>query len=113
MRYQGTVVGELDMDFLHHGLPRTKRLAEWSPPPSAHPQSAICNPQSALADRLLAELGSYNVASKEWVIRQYDHEVQGGSTVKPLCGPGDGPSDAAVLRPRHSFKGRCRGWSSG
>jgi phosphoribosylformylglycinamidine synthase len=40
------------------------------------------------------------VASKEWVIRQYDHEVQGGSVVKPLLGPGRGPGDAAVLRPR-------------
>jgi phosphoribosylformylglycinamidine synthase len=40
------------------------------------------------------------VASKEWVIRQYDHEVQGGSVVKPLVGAAnDGPSDAAVLRP--------------
>jgi len=94
--YQGTVVGELEMDFLHNGLPRTPRRAEWSIP---NPQSPIPNPQSP-PDRLLAELGSYNTASKEWVIRQYDHEVQGGSVVKPLCGPGDGPADAAVLRPR-------------
>ena len=37
---------------------------------------------------------------KEWVIRQYDHEVQGGSVIKPLVGlANDGPSDAAVLRP--------------
>ena len=41
-----------------------------------------------------------NVASKEWIIRQYDHEVQGGSVVKPLVGvANDGPSDAAVVRP--------------
>ncbi len=46
-------------------------------------------------------MGSYNVASKHWVIRQYDHEVQGGSVVKPLVGPQcDGPGDAAVIRPR-------------
>ena len=45
-------------------------------------------------------LGSLNVCSKEWVIRQYDHEVQGGSVIKPLVGvANDGPSDAAVLRP--------------
>jgi phosphoribosylformylglycinamidine synthase len=45
-------------------------------------------------------LGSLNVCSKEWVIRQYDHEVQGGSVIKPLVGiQNDGPSDAAVLRP--------------
>lgn len=49
---------------------------------------------------LLKILGSLNVASKEWVIRQYDHEVQAGSVVKPLVGAvNDGPSDAAVLRP--------------
>ncbi len=52
-------------------------------------------------DALLEVLGSLNVASKQWVIRQYDHEVQGGSVVKPLVGPQcDGPSDAAVIRPR-------------
>jgi len=45
-------------------------------------------------------LGSLNVASKEWIIRQYDHEVQGGSVIKPLVGiNNDGPSDAAVVRP--------------
>ena len=44
--------------------------------------------------------GSLNVASKEWVIRQYDHEVQGGSVIKPLVGAdNDGPGDAAVVRP--------------
>ena len=51
-------------------------------------------------ESLLAVMGSLNVASKEWVIRQYDHEVQGGSVVKPLVGPQcDGPGDAAVIRP--------------
>jgi phosphoribosylformylglycinamidine synthase len=51
-------------------------------------------------ERLLAQLCDLNVASKEWVIRQYDHEVQGRSVIKPLVGPNFGPSDAAVLRPR-------------
>jgi phosphoribosylformylglycinamidine synthase len=41
-----------------------------------------------------------SVASKEWIIRQYDHEVQGGSVIKPLVGlREDGPSDAAVVAP--------------
>ena len=53
-----------------------------------------------MTQTLLAILGSPNVASKHWVIRQYDHEVQGGSVIKPLVGANnDGPSDAAVLRP--------------
>jgi len=50
---------------------------------------------------LLDILSSLNVASKHWMIRQCDHEVQGGSAVKPLVGVmDDGPSDAAVVRPR-------------
>jgi phosphoribosylformylglycinamidine synthase len=48
---------------------------------------------------LLALLASPNVCSKEWIVRQYDHEVLGGSVVKPLAGPHEGPSDAAVVMP--------------
>ena len=45
--------------------------------------------------------------SKHWIIRQYDHEVQGGTVIKPLIGPQQiGPSDAAVIRPKlDSIKG--------
>ena len=51
-------------------------------------------------DDLKNILSSLNVASKEWIIRQYDHEVQAGSVVKPLVGiHNDGPSDAAIVRP--------------
>jgi phosphoribosylformylglycinamidine synthase len=53
-----------------------------------------------LAEVLLKILGHYNVCSKEWIIRQYDHEVQGGSVLKPLVGvANDGPGDAAVVTP--------------
>jgi phosphoribosylformylglycinamidine synthase subunit PurSL len=67
-------------------------------------QTSVQSPQPlASADftpALLAILGSLNVCSKEWIIRQYDHEVQAGSVIKPLVGAAnDGPSDAAVLRP--------------
>src|SRR5205085_3466609 len=55
----------------------------------------------------LAALSHPNIASKHWIIRQYDHEVQGGSVIKPLLGPQQiGPSDASVIRPKlNSFKG--------
>jgi phosphoribosylformylglycinamidine synthase len=54
-----------------------------------------------LKGRLLRLLAHPNIASKHWIIRQYDHEVQGGSVIKPLTGPLQvGPSDAAVLRPK-------------
>ena len=108
VRFNDVTVGRLDMAFLHEGLPKVRRVAKWSPPPPRPPEPA--RKTRSAADRLLEELRSYNVASKEWVIRQYDHEVQGGSAVKPLSGPGDGPSDAAVLRPRlDSYRGIALG----
>jgi phosphoribosylformylglycinamidine (FGAM) synthase-like enzyme len=50
---------------------------------------------------LLAMLDRPNLCSREWITRQYDHEVQGTSIIKPLVGEAAPvPGDAAVLRPR-------------
>ena len=95
VRYHGAIVGEMDMRFLHEGLPRTSRKAAWTR--KEQPRTPSRDPLTS--ERLLDVLRSLNVASREWVIRQYDHEVQGRSVIKPLSGPGSGPSDAAVLRP--------------
>jgi phosphoribosylformylglycinamidine synthase len=98
LRYRATVVGELPMEFLHGGRPPVVREATYTPAPVV-PFSGPT--RDDYTPDLLAVLASPNVASKEWVIRQYDHEVQGGSVVKPLVGArGDGPSDAAVVRPK-------------
>lgn len=97
LKYGEHRVADLSMDFLHDGRPPVVREAVYVPPPVV-PLSIA--PRTDYTDALLKVLGSLNVASKEWVIRQYDHEVQGGSVVKPLVGlANDGPSDAAVLRP--------------
>jgi phosphoribosylformylglycinamidine synthase len=95
--YNGTEVADLDMKFLHNGRPPVVRQAVYE---AAKTQAMKLPAQLDFTDTLLKILGSPNVASKEWIIRQYDHEVQGGSVVKPLVGvERDGPSDAAVLRP--------------
>jgi phosphoribosylformylglycinamidine synthase II len=95
--YQDNLVCDLDMEFLHHGLPQSERKAVWQPP--QHPEPDFAEPPD-LAEDLKKILGSWNVCSKEWVIRQYDHEVQGGSILKPLAGiNNDGPGDAAIVRP--------------
>ncbi len=97
LRYAGQEVARLGMQFLHHGLPREARVATWAEPKIPDPKPPE---RKDYADDLKKILGSWNVCSKEWIIRQYDHEVQGGSAVKPLTGAtDDGPSDAAVLRP--------------
>jgi len=56
--------------------------------------------QPGIVEALLTLLSHPNIASKDWIIRQYDHEVQGATVLKPLVGPlGRGPGDAAVIRP--------------
>jgi phosphoribosylformylglycinamidine synthase len=95
--YRGNKVAELEMEFLHEGRPQFEAEADWQP--AAHPEPGdgeLAPPEEAL----LKVLGSWNVCSKEWVIRQYDHEVQGASVLKPLVGKeNDGPGDAAIIRP--------------
>ncbi len=95
--YKDIQVCDIDMDFLHNGIPNVTKKAVWKPP------KKICrrvNSPSDLTDKLKEVLSHYNVCSKEWVIRQYDHEVQGGSIIKPLTGSAcDGPSDASVITP--------------
>ncbi len=99
LTYKGQSVGELAMEFLHDGRPPIIRDAVYTPP-TYQPLKVPYADTKHVTDSIYKILGSWNVASKHWVIRQYDHEVQGGSVVKPLVGPEcDGPGDAAVIRP--------------
>ncbi len=106
LTYQGEEVGRLPMPMLHEGIPTPTREAIWPPSPNAAPvrvegDTALNDPISSIPNALTALLAHPNIASKHWIVRQYDHEVQGGSVVKPLVGPEqDGPSDAAVIRPK-------------
>lgn len=103
VRYDGEPVGVLDMDFLHDGMPRIQQKAIWiSPPEGKKGAQAEAGLRISSAGRILNDLLSHpNIASKKWVVRQYDHEVQGGSVVKPFVGFNQaGPSDACVIRPR-------------
>ncbi len=95
--YDGKLIGSFDMGFLHNGVPQMKLEAEWKPAEQEQPN---LNEPEDLGASLAAVLGRLDICSKEYWVRQYDHEVQGGSVVKPLTGAAaDGPSDAAVVRP--------------
>ncbi len=95
--YNSEVVGEIEMGFLHNGLPRLERKASWHNPIFEEPALPEKKDYGTDLKRILA---AWNVCSKEWVIRQYDHEVQGGSVLKPLQGiRNDGPGDACVFIP--------------
>ncbi len=102
LHYRGHQVADLAMAFLHDGRPPVVRQAVWPP----HPPSPLVGEGGRggaganFTEDVRKILSSYSVCSKEWIIRQYDHEVQGGTVIKPLVGVNDdGPGDAAVVTP--------------
>jgi len=98
LTYHGQRVADVSIAFLHDGRPQVVRIAEWTAPNATGTTDTASS--ITVQDALTRILASYTVCSKEWVIRQYDHEVQGGSVIKPLVGvKNDGPSDAAVIMP--------------
>jgi phosphoribosylformylglycinamidine synthase len=95
--FGGKTVAYLEMEFLHAGVPQMTLTAKWKQPTNKEPRFA---PPPDLGKALMEMLTRLNICSKESVVRQYDHEVQGGSVIKPLVGAeNDGPSDAAIIRP--------------
>jgi len=101
LTYEGRVVADLGMSFLHGGRPQKTLPARWTDrAPIPYRAGAPGDANAAL----LALLGHPNIASKESVIRRYDHEVGARTIVKPLTSRG-GPSDAAVLQPGPTWRG--------
>ncbi len=112
LHFKGQEVGRLPMHFLHEGIPMPVREAVWTPPVPAKRQAQTPPPKGIgkgggtpvaptdIKSTLLALLAHPNIASKRWIVRQYDHEVQGNTIIKPLVGPGGiGPGDATVIKP--------------
>ncbi|MBK9711502.1 MAG: phosphoribosylformylglycinamidine synthase subunit PurL [Kouleothrix sp.] len=107
----GLLVVDLGMEFLHKGIPQRTLNAVWAPlndqvtrcqgdkvaDSIGHP---VTRSPGHLVTALLALLAHPNIASKEPIVRTYDHEVRGATVIKPFVGAlCDGPGDAAVLQP--------------
>ncbi|MBI5965673.1 MAG: phosphoribosylformylglycinamidine synthase subunit PurS, partial [Chloroflexi bacterium] len=107
VRYNGNIVVDMDNVFLHDGIPQRQLKAVIPKGDVVSNQLSVnsdtVNDPSSIVnvkETLLKLLSSPNIASKSSVIRIYDHEVQGGTVVKPLTGvEADAPSDAAVIKP--------------
>ena len=99
VKYQGMTVLELDLDF-YTGGPEYNRPYLSDVPKVRPPESPPSEPTNC-GDTLLELLSSLNIADKELVIRQYDHEVRANTVIKPMNGKIGKAShgDAAVLRP--------------
>ena len=120
LTYHGKLVADMAMDFLHDGMPGRTLDATWIQPEHsptrqeaterAAQSNTVEHIQGSLGPTLLALLRHPNIASKEEVVRRYDHEVQGATVVKPLVGRSrNGPSDAAVLQPYIEGEGHTGG----
>ena len=100
LKYRGQSCSYVSLDFFKSDFPQWEFDAEWVAPIARGLSEPVISEPGDHNACLLAMLARPNVASKEWIARQYDHEVQGGSVIKPLVGiQRDIPSDAAVVRP--------------
>jgi phosphoribosylformylglycinamidine synthase II len=100
LRYNGEIVGDLDPDFLFNKVPipeKRLKVKNYNREPSSF------TIPSDLEKTLITLLSSKNIGSRRWITQQYDHEVQGGSVLKPFAGAGS-PSDGSVTRPLLSSK---------
>jgi len=98
--WEGRICASVDVDLLTKGFPQWEFDAEWTPPELRGLREPVLNDPGDYNRLLLDILAGPNICSKEWVCRQYDHEVQGTSVIKPLVGKArDISSDAAVIRP--------------
>lgn len=89
VEFKGEVVVDIPIDFLTGGAPTCEKSSV-APVPQVEESKAPETPEDLKA-AFLKVISSYNIASKEWIYRQYDHEVQLRTIVKP-------GEDAGVLK---------------
>ncbi|MDD9304072.1 MAG: phosphoribosylformylglycinamidine synthase [Desulfobacter sp.] len=100
IKYKDETCAYVDMDLLDKGFPAWEFDATWIPPETRGLFEPVISSPKDFNKILEQMLERPNICSKEWILRQYDHEVQGGSVIKPLVGVNRNiPSDASVTRP--------------
>ncbi|MFC1495098.1 phosphoribosylformylglycinamidine synthase subunit PurS [Thermodesulfobacteriota bacterium] len=100
LEYNGKTCAYISIEFMESDFPQWQFEAEWTPPELRGLREPVISEPAGHGDVLKLLLARPNICSKNWIARQYDHEVQGGSIIKPLVGSGrDIPGDAAVVNP--------------
>jgi phosphoribosylformylglycinamidine synthase len=98
--YKGKTCAYIKMNLLESDFPQWEFDAEWVPPRMRGLTEPVLSEPEDHSTLLKAILSRPNVCARNWIARQYDHEVQGGSVIKPLTGKRrDVPSDSVVVRP--------------
>jgi phosphoribosylformylglycinamidine synthase subunit PurSL len=100
LTYAGKTCACLDLSFFREAFPQWEFEAHWLAPETRGLKEPVLGEPRDYAFLLHCLLRRPNICSREWIQRQYDHEVQGGSVIKFLAGRDrDVPNDAVVLRP--------------
>ncbi|MFP5212107.1 MAG: AIR synthase-related protein [Acidobacteriota bacterium] len=100
LAYNGKTCAYLDLSFFSEDFPRWEFDAHWMPPEEGGKLEPVLSEPAEYGPLLHRMLSRPNICSREWIQRQYDHEVQGGSAIKMLVGRDRNvPNDAAVVRP--------------
>jgi phosphoribosylformylglycinamidine synthase len=108
VNYKGKNLINLDMSFLHGGIPKMEKLAVYNDREVCEEIEINERDNNKILEKLICD---ENVCSRRSVIEQYDHEVQGGTAIKPFCGPEfKSPSDGSIIWP-HSATGELNNFS--
>lgn len=106
VKFKGKKIMDMDMDFLHHGLPKrpmfTKKPATGAKFTPFNKEGWVDSAGGDLrstTQHFLKMLSKLNFTSYEFISRQYDHIVQGNAVLGPLQGRGRVNADASVIRP--------------
>ena len=95
--HHGQAVCDLHVTALHEA-PRREMRGKWEERPAANKGFIQLQPVS-YTQSLKNILSDFAIVSREPIIREYDHEVQGNTLLKPLAGAsGDAPQDGSVVR---------------
>ena len=98
--YSGQSCAYVDLDLLSAGFPQWEFDAHWYSPAKRGCREPVLSCPDDYGAVLHDMLARPNICSKAWISRQYDHEVQGTSVIKPLVGKdGKMATDASVIRP--------------
>ena len=100
LRYNDQICAYVDVEFLEKGFPQWEFTAKWLSPELRGLHEPLITSSSNFNSLLLTLLDTPNLCGRQWINRQYDHEVQGTSVIKPFVGRGRMvPTEAAVIKP--------------
>ncbi len=94
--YNGKIIMDIDMDFLHDGLPTKFLTTTYNPKKHDEPNISL---EKNFGATLLKMLSRLNITSFSFISQQYDYVVQANSILPPLQGRGRVNADSSAIRP--------------